>query len=204
MNQDDTRSILGLEPEDLDGHSIEELSDYLDAGRRPPNRAIDESARCQNALDALQRLRNITPALLASDLAAEPEPQESWIQGILGSIALDARAGRRIPITATIADADLGITEGAVRGLIRAAESSLPGVVVGRCTLDGDVTEPGAEIRVSVELSVPYGADIPETVDRLRGEITQRIAAHTTLNLSGVDVAVQDVQYAPNRSEERL
>ena len=39
--------------EDLDGHTIEELSDYLDAGRTPVDASIEGSPGCRIALDAL-------------------------------------------------------------------------------------------------------------------------------------------------------
>src|SRR5690606_10365468 len=69
---DDDATPLGLDPSDLDGHTIEELTDYLDAGREPANSSIDSSAGCVLALDALERLRALTPALMARDEAAEP------------------------------------------------------------------------------------------------------------------------------------
>lgn len=200
MNEHDAPELPGLrlEPEDLDGHTIEELSDYLDAGRTPADPSIDRSPGCQIALDALGRLRALTPELLAADTAAEPAPDEGWVQNILAGIALDARAGRRIPITAPARTADLGITEGAVRGLIRAAESAVPGVLVGKCRFDGDVTVPGEPIRVRVDVSVPYGDSIPDLADRLREEIGARLMAHTTLNVTAIDITVHDIQQLPN------
>lgn len=200
MNEHDAPDLPGLrlEPEDLDGHTIEELSDYLDAGRTPADPSIDRSPGCQIALDALGRLRALTPELLAADTAAEPAPDEGWVQNILAGIALDARAGRRIPITAPARTADLGITEGAVRGLIRAAESAVPGVLVGKCRFDGDVTVPGEPIRVRVDVSVPYGDSIPDLADRLREEIGARLMAHTTLNVTAIDITVHDIQQLPN------
>lgn len=203
MNTEETRSILGLEPADLDGHTIEELSDYLDAGRQPVDPAIEASASCQAALDSLERLRALTPELLAADIAEQPSPDESWVQRILGSIALDARAGRRIPIAVSAPDADIGITEGAVRGLIRGAERAVDGVVVGRCSFAGDVTVAGEAIRVRVEVSVPHGQPIHRLAAQLRSEITARLAAHTTINLTAVDIAVEDIQYSSNGEEEQ-
>ena len=42
-----------IEPDDLDGHTIDELADYLDAGMQPADPSIDDSAACQNALAAI-------------------------------------------------------------------------------------------------------------------------------------------------------
>jgi len=203
MNEHDTpgtRSLVtGLE--ELDGHTIEELSDYLDAGRTPVDASIEGSPGCRIALDALTRLRELTPELFAADTAAEPEPDETWMQSILAGIALDARAGRRIPLTAPAPYADLGITEGAVRGVIRAAEHTVPGIVVGKCRFDGDVTVPGEPVRVQVDISVPYGEPIPDLAEHLRTEIRARLATHTTLNVTGIDITVHDIQQLQNRTE---
>jgi uncharacterized alkaline shock family protein YloU len=204
MNEHDTPDLPapGTESEVVDGHTIEELSDYLDAGRTPANPSIDQSPRSQIALDALARLRALTPELLAAEAAAEPAPDENWVQNILAGIAIDARPGRRIPITTLAPNTDLGITEGAVRGMIRAAETAVPGVLVGKCRFDGDVTAPGEPVRVRVDVSVPYGDPIPDLTARLRAEISARLAAHTTLNVTGIDIAVHDIHQMPKPTEE--
>lgn len=202
MNTHDTPDPLGMEPADLDGHTIEELSDYLDSGRTPANPSIDASAGCQIALEALERLRALTPDLIAADAAVESEADENWVQRILAGITLDARAGRRIPLVLDSSDADAGITEGAVRGVIRAAENTVPGVLVGRCRFDGDVTIPGEAILIRVDVSVPYGPSIPDLVDRLRAEISTRLSAHTTLNVAGIDISVSDLRQSPSTTGE--
>lgn len=203
MNQHDIPDppINATEFEDLDGHTIEELSHYLDAGRTPADPVIESSPRCRIALDALTRLRELAPELLEADVAAEPEPDATWVQSILSGIALDARAGRRIPLTTSAADADLGITEGAIRGVVRAAEHTVPGVIVGTCRLEGDVTVPGEPVRVRVDVSVPYGEPIPDLAERLRAEIRARLMVHTTLNVTGIDIFVHDIQELQNRAE---
>ncbi|MDR7384975.1 hypothetical protein [Promicromonospora iranensis] len=185
---------LELDPEHLDGHTIDELTDYLEAGRVPADPSIDGSPACRLALDALERLHGLTPDLIAADTAAEPEADDGWVRRVLGGIALDAHAGRRIPVPTSVPHADLGITEGAVRGLVRAAENAVPGLVVGRCRFDGDVTRPGAPVTVLVDVSVPYGRPIPPLVEQLRGEIAGRLALHTELNVTAVDITVRDVR----------
>lgn len=201
-NTHDIPDPLRMEPDDLDGHTIEELTDYLDAGRSPADPSIDESAGCRIALDALERLRALTPELIAADTAAESEVDESWVERILSGIALDARAGRRIPIAMDPPGMDAGITEGAVRGVIRAAESIVPGILVGRCRFDGDVTVPGGPVLVRVDVSVPYGMPIPDLADRLRAEISRRLSAHTTLNVTGIDITVSDLRQSPSGTGE--
>lgn len=194
-------SDLGRGPDDLDGHTIEELSEYLDAGRLPLDPSIEESAGCRLALDALERLRLLSDEMLEADAGEEPEPDAGWTQRILSSIAFDARAGRRIPLPAPEPGVDLGITEGAVRGLVRGAERAVPGAVIGRCRLLGDVTVPGEPVTVGVEISVPYGEPIPRLVDRLRSEISVRLRTHTRLRVTGIDVVVSDVRPSAVRTE---
>ncbi|SFR53663.1 Asp23 family, cell envelope-related function [Microbacterium azadirachtae] len=200
MTRDDSTgaNALGFEPENLDGHTMDELSDYLDAGRQPADPSIDASPGCRIALDALERLRRLGPALLDQDTAGEPQPDDNWVRSILDGIARDARAGRRIPFPVAEPDDDLGITEGAVRGLIRAAGDGVPGVLIGRCRLDGEVTTPGAPVRIEVEASVPYGLPISRLAERLRDEIGERLRTHTELNVTGIDIVVHDVRDLPS------
>jgi len=204
MTRDDSTgsSGLGFEPEDLDGHTMDELADYLDAGRQPADPSIDASPGCRIALDALERLRRLGPALLDQDTAAEPQADENWVRSIIDGIARDARAGRRIPFPVVEPDDDLGITEGAVRGLIRSAGDAVPGVLIGRCRLDGDVTTPGAPIRIEVEASVPYGLPIARLAERLRTEIGERLRTHAELNITGIDIVVHDVRDLPKGGGE--
>lgn len=185
---------LGLEPTDLDGHTLDELTDYLDAGRQPANRSIDESPGCQLALDALDRLHGLGAELIAADAAASPEVDPGWVDRILSGIALDARAGRRIPFESPEASIDLAITEGAVRGLIRSAENTVPGLLVGRCRLDGDVTDPGAPIRIEIEANALLGEPIVLAAERLREEVGVRLRSHTELNIVAIDIAIRDIQ----------
>ncbi|WP_217133325.1 hypothetical protein [Leucobacter chinensis] len=188
---------LGVSADELNGYTVEQLSDYLDAGRTPDDPEIEHSPGCLLVLDALERLRDLTPELLEVDAAAEAEPEESFVQSILSSIALDARAGRRIPIEAEDPTFDLGITEGALRGVIRSAESAVPGALVGKCRFDGDLTTPGAPVRVQAEVSIRYGLPIPELVEQLRSEIQNRIRVHSTIRLVAVDLTVRDVHERP-------
>ncbi|WP_460780258.1 hypothetical protein [Microbacterium shaanxiense] len=190
---EDGRLPLGLEPDDLDGHTIEELTDYLDAGRTPADPTIDASPGCALALDAMERLRALTPALMARDEASEPDPEPGWIQSILSGIALDARSGRRIPLVDPDDGSDLAITEGAVRGLIRAAENVFPGILIGRCRLNGDVAVRGAEVGVEIDVSVPFGEPIAQLANRLRSEIAVRLDRHTQFAVTGIDITVHDI-----------
>ncbi len=209
MTRDDDSSrsgarSLGITPDDLDGHTIEELSAYLDAGRTPVDPSIEESAGCQLALQSMERLRGLSEELLKADEAAESAVanDDRWISRILDSIAIDARAGRRIPIGHEDPAADLGITEGAVRGIVRSAESDVHGVIVGRCRLTGDLTVPGEPITVVVDASVLWGENLPEAASRLRAAVLERLSAHTDLNIAAVDVTIHDIHRLPGAEDE--
>lgn len=185
---------LGLDPNELDGHTIEELTDYLEAGRQPRDPSIEESSGCQLALDALERLHGLGGDLIADDTAKAPEADAGWVDRILSGIAMDARAGQRIPFASADPDIDLGITEGAVRGLIRSAENAVPGLLVGRCRFDGEVAVPGAPVRIEIEASAFYGEPILVAAERLRTEIENRVRLHTELNVIAIDISVGDIQ----------
>lgn len=192
---------FSLATADLDGHTLEDLSAYLDADRQPFDPSIEASATCQLALQAMERLRALSGPLLAADAADEPAADESWLRRVLAGIAMDARAGRRIPVRHPSPDADLAITEGAVRGVIRSAEDEVDGVVVGRCRIDGDLTSPEALVDLTVEASVRLGLPIPATADLLRTAIVARVRANTDLTVRTVDITVNDV-HGPSRREE--
>lgn len=193
---------LSLEPTDLDGHTLEELTDYLESGRQPLDPSIEQSPGCQLALDALERLGGLGGQLIDADAAESPEVDASWVERILDGIALDARAGRRIPFASETPDIDLGITEGAVRGLIRSAENAVPGLLVGRCRLDGDVTVPGTPIRIQIDASALYGESIVKLADHLRAEVDTRLRAHTELNIVTIDIVIRDIQEVSSWTEQ--
>ena len=93
-------------------------------------------------------------------------------------------------------------TEGAVRGLIRSAENAVPGIMVGRSTLDGDVTVVGEPIRIAIEVNAIYGESIPTAVARLRTEIAERLHRQTDLTVTSIDVTVRDIQRISSAAEE--
>lgn len=183
---------LGVE--DFDGYTLEELSDYVEAGRAPRNARIESSPSCRIALEALERLRDVRSEMLRADIEAEAPADEIWIDRILSRIPANSRPGRRIPLEVPGAGGDFGLTEGAVRGLVRGADAVVPGALIGRCRIRGDVDVPLAPVSVEVEVSVCYGYPIGAVVDALRGEIAQRLAAHTQLHIEGIDIDVVDLQ----------
>ncbi|WP_114849782.1 Asp23/Gls24 family envelope stress response protein [Curtobacterium sp. AG1037] len=189
---DDLR-LDALEPDDLDGHTIDELADYLDDGMQPADPTIDDSPACQNALAAIIRLRQSSMGSLDAAAAEEPPADESWIGGVLANISLEARAGRDVPLIPEAPTERPVMTEGAIRSLIRSAGDVVPGVVIARCSLDGDVTTLGAPVRVLVELAVRTGAPIHAAAEQVREAVATVLAEQTDLVVDAVDVHVRDV-----------
>lgn len=177
----------------IDGHTLDELSDYLARGRRPADPSIDDSPECRAALAALERLSRTTAEALAAE--AENAPlDEGWVSRILDGIRLDVKAGRRIPVVHPDPAADLGLTEGAVRALIRSVGDSIDGVLVGRCRLDGEIETPGAPVAVHIEISVRFGEPLAEVATRVREAVAAELARHAELAIESVDVTVTDVR----------
>lgn len=207
---DPTRPRDGLVPGDvfdpvrLDGYTVDDLNDYLRAGRRPLDPSIELSAGCRLALDALARLHERTLELLEIESAAAPRPADGWIQGIMNRIAIEAHAGRDIPIAHPPAVGTLAMTEGAVRGMVRAAGDSVAEVIVGRCRLEGDVTVPGEPITVRIDITVRWGENLPRAAARARAAIHRRLLSHTELSIAAIDVNVQDVRFTVATPAEML
>ena len=141
---------------------------------------------------ALLRVRVAARLLVDVDADGGGAP-EGWVEGILGNLTREVRAGRSIPLSHPSPRASLSLTEGAVRGLVRAVGDQTDGILVGRCVLDGDVTVPGSPVVVKVEASVFWGEPIPESAERLRAAIAGALLQHTELSVEAVDVTITDV-----------
>lgn len=125
--------------------------------------------------------------------AEEPPADESWIGGVLANISLEARAGRDVPLIPEAPTERPVMTEGAIRSLIRSAGDVVPGIVIARCSLDGDVTTLGAPVRVLVELAVRTGAPIHAAAERVREAVATVLAEQTDMVVDAVDVHVRDL-----------
>lgn len=179
------------------GKTVQELSDYLAADRFPRDPHIESCPECLNALQGLTRVSQLSRELLAQDVADLPATPENWIAGIMSNIQNEVRAGRLLPLSHRDARVRLSVTEGAVRALIRSVADDLPGIVVGRCRLDGDVETPGAPVEVSVTASVAWGEPILPITTLLRERILDALARHTEVNVVAVDVTVEDLHVDP-------
>jgi uncharacterized alkaline shock family protein YloU len=182
------------EPDTLDGHTIEELSDYLDRGREPRDESIERSPGCQIALESLARLRASTWAVLEAE--AQSPPDDAWLGRVMAGIARETHAGRDIPITGSDERVTLAVSEGSVRGLVRAAGDGISGALVGSCTLVGDVTVAGEPIDVNVTVSIAYGENLRAVAEQIRERVAATLALHTELGVRDITVTVSDVHPA--------
>jgi hypothetical protein len=180
-----------LEPQNLDGHSIEDLSDYLDRGRIPRDPSIETSPGAQHALAALSRLRSVAPKILEAEAQSKPPTNDGWIKRILDQIGVQASAGRDIPIGTDAPGATLSISEGAVRALIRDVGDELAGMIIERVRLVGDVETHSAPVEVNIEISVFHGVDPSEVIERLRTGVLDDLADHTEIIVTEVTVSVR-------------
>lgn len=179
---------------EYDGHSIEELSEYLDRGRSPANKRIESSAKCRAALQQLEQLQDLGNRWFNDRVAAEAQHSESWIAGMLRAIAKYPRQGRHIPLPGSHAAAGLTISESALAGIVRTAEHMVPGVIIGRCRFRGEVAEAGAPILIEIDASVPFGVPITVVATRLREAIATTVHEQTGLNICGIDIRVRDLR----------
>ena len=188
-----------FEEDRLDGHTVEELSDYLDAGRLPADPSIDGSAGCQIALAALERLRSASMVAF-EEAERRSSGDDGWIRRVMADIAMDAHAGRDIRVHHDDPRVHLAVTEGAVRELVRSVGDGIPGVLTGRVRLVGDVETPGEAIAVQVTVTVAYGTPIPPLAERVRETVREAIRTHTDLEVTEVSVTVTDVHGLPEES----
>ena len=187
MNEDEPATVGQT------GFTVEDLSDYLERGRQPYDPEIESSPECLAMLDSIERLGALSRDLVARDVAQHPTVDETWLGGLLQAIGQEVRAGRDIPLSSPDPRTSLVITEGAVRELVRRAGDSVDGVLVGSCSLEGDVTDPEAPIRVSLTISVVLSVPVVALAEAVRQRVYSELLKHTELSIDSVDVTVSDV-----------
>lgn len=175
------------------GHSLAELSEYLDTGRIGNPEHLAQCPECQSGLASLRRLSALGHDLLDADVTEAGSGSDDWMQAILGNLRLELRPGRSIPVRGDDPEDLLSETEGAVSALIRSIADGLPGTAAGKCRLQGDVTEPGAPITVGVEIAVVFGHPLEERAAALRRQLAETLARDTELNVTAIDVTITDV-----------
>lgn len=175
--------------------TLEELSDYLDAGREPRRPDIEGDPESTATLGRLEALRSASLDLLDADVsgAGVSGADDSWIAAVLTSIRTTAHAGRDIPVPDDDATATLVVTEGALRGLVRALGDEVPGVVVRRTRFTGDVTVPGGLVDVEVSIAVTADAPVRDRAEVVRVMVEDVLAAHAPFAVRSIVVRVADL-----------
>ncbi|WP_439592952.1 Asp23/Gls24 family envelope stress response protein [Microbacterium sp.] len=184
------------------GRTIEELSTYLESGRIPFDPHIETCPECLNAIEALERVGRLSRDLIADDAAHLPRPPESWFEGILSAIHSELRAGRSFPIHHPDPRVAITVTEGAVRSLVRSSADAIDGIYIGRTEIVGDAETPGAPVQIDLTASVAWGRSIPELTESLRDLVYRVLAQHTELNVTAVNVLVEEL-HGITATEER-
>lgn len=192
MSEDDTRRVGDHSLADDCGHSLDELADYLATGSSPYEGHYRQCPQCQSGLASLRSLGDLTRSLAEDDARTAAE-SDGWLQDILSNLRLETRAGRSIPIASDDPDDGLSETEGAVVALIRRTGDDIDGVTIGKCRLHGDITEPGAQTRVELNVTALHGYRLPTLVDALRSAVAEALTTHTELDIQGVDITVTDL-----------
>jgi hypothetical protein len=198
MSDDMSLPPGALPEDDLDGHTMDELAEYLDRGRTPRDPDIESSAACRLALSNMQRLRELSVGAMQRRADTDPDPdrEDAWIDGLLATIRAEITSGRDVPVSHPDARLRLTLTEAAVRNLVRRAGDTTGGIVMGRCTLTGDVSTPGTPITVDLTAAIAYGQVAEETAVRLRRRVADVLTRHTELVIERIDVTFDDV-YVP-------
>lgn len=183
-----------LEPvETYDGFTLDELCDYLDDDRTPPNPDIEASAECSRVLDRLAALRSASWSILEADVAAHRDTDAHWIEGVLASVRTTAHAGRDIPVPDPDPATTLLVTEGAIRAVVRRAGDTVDGVVVRRVRLRGDVRTVGVAIDVDVTASVALDRGIHAAADEVHAVVAATLARHAPFPVGTLTVHIVDV-----------
>ncbi|MBG6180420.1 Asp23/Gls24 family envelope stress response protein [Arthrobacter sp. CAN_A1] len=175
------------------GHSLDELEDYLLTGHSPAEQHYQRCPECQAGLAGLRSLHRLTGDLAAADTEHAGSADEPWLQSILGNLRLEMRSGRSVPLSSEHPDDSFTETEGSLLALIRSTGDDVDGATIGKCRLHGDITEPGADVRIEVTVTAFYGHPLPSMIESLRSRIAHTVLNHSELNLTSVDVAVTDV-----------
>lgn len=184
------------------GRSIEQLSVYLDNNRTPRDPDIESCPECLNALEALSRVGRLSRDLLAEDAERLPPPPDSWFRSIIDAVRAEVGAGRGIPISHPDPRVRITVTEGAVRSMLRAVGDSVHGIYIGRTQIVGEAEIPGAPVEIHLTASTAWDQSIPELTESLRHVVSRALAAHTDLNVTAVNVTVEDV-HGHNTQEDR-
>lgn len=184
------------------GKTVDELSDYLAAGRLPYDPDIETCPECLNALDALERVGMLSRSLLEREARELPPPPANWFDRIMDVFRSEMRVGRSLPVQHPDPRVQITITEGAVRALVRSVGDEIDGLYIGRVDIDGDAEVPGAPVEVNIAGTIGWEQSVLDATALLRSAVYEALAQHTDLNVVAVNVTIEDVHDFANGEDE--
>lgn len=181
------------------GMPLSRLSAYADsseAERRGKFRSTDKHvascAHCQNALASLQSINDWGSALRSS---VEQAPVDrNWASELMTRLSLPVKEGRRIAVDAD-ANADLALTEAALRRLVR-SECSTPNVLILTTKVDAEdeaVAKARAHLQINCDIAVKYGCNILDEASAVRDHIFGVLEDNLGRRIESIDISVVDV-----------
>jgi hypothetical protein len=184
------------------GKTVDELSDYLAAGRLPYDPDIETCPECLNALDALERVGMLSRSLLEREARELPPPPANWFDRIMDVVRSEMRVGRSLPVQHPDPRVQITLTEGAVRALVRSVGDEIDGLYIGRVDIDGDAEVPGAPVEVNITGTIAWDQSVLDATALLRTAVYDALAQHTDLNVVAVNVTIEDVHDFANGEDE--
>jgi len=184
------------------GKTVDELSDYLAAGRLPYDPDIETCPECLNALDALERVGTLSRSLLEREARELPPPPANWFDRIMDVVRSEMRVGRSLPVQHPDPRVQITITEGAVRALVRSVGDEIDGLYIGRVDIDGDAEVTGAPVEVNITGTIRWDQSVLDATALLRSAVYEALAQHTDLNVVAVNVTIEDVHDFANGEDE--
>ncbi|WP_137754621.1 Asp23/Gls24 family envelope stress response protein [Agrococcus sp. SGAir0287] len=171
------------------GWTLDQLSAYHDRGRTPRVARVEDDAEASALLDSMDRLGRLARSMSEEDERAAGDADEQWLEGLLGVIRSEVRAGRDLPIEDPDERTSTTITEGALREIARTAGDAVDGALVGRVQL----TEQPEALDVRLTIGVRYGANVRTVADAVRVGVHEALVTHAPMTVGAIDVVVDDV-----------
>lgn len=190
------------------GRPVEGMWERLEDPGAVPDDHERECPHCQTARSSLLALAEATRAVLADEALGPPPALHARI---MSAVRAEVRRGQRLPLTpGRLGPVD--VSEQAVAVVLRFAADAVDGVRARRCRLlldgassgttpSGVPTAPTA-LRVEMSLALRYapGTSIA-LADAVRARVVAAADAHVGLDVTRVDIEVEDVYLEPDGEE---
>lgn len=173
------------------GHTLEDLSAYLDRGRTPRVAAIEEDAECQALLASMAHASDVARALAAEDTRDAGDIADSWYDELILRVRDEVRSGKDLALGELDDSTRTTVTEGALREVVRRAGDLVDDVLVGSVSLDADAD--GIVVRVAI--GVVHGARMQERAGLVRSAVHDALSSHAPSPITSIDVVVDELMH---------